>query len=123
MNALDRRHRKALKQSAQWLHPFARAIRDSDPDKSAAARLAAILCDARAGRSSCRATKDAMCAIPAPEGADAHAWQMGLLAGIHTVNLQAMRNGVDPYVHAEGEDGTDADGTGSNGEVDTNQMK
>lgn len=123
MKPLDRRHRKVLKQSAQWLHPFAKSIRESDPDKSAAARLAALLCDAKAGACSSRAAKDAICAIPVAAGADPHAWQMGLLAAIHTVNLQAGRNGIDPYVHADGEIGREADGTGSDGDVDADGTK
>ena len=80
-----------------WLHPIATSLKTTNPTRAAALRAAARLCETAPRGTTCRAAKDAMLAIPAPQDMDRDAWTSGLVGGLTGVNLHAVRLGVDPY--------------------------
>lgn len=98
-----RLHRKAMRQSAFWLHARAKEVRQgaaSDArtqSREASLRAMARLCERSASTMDCRSAKDAMLAEPMPEGMDPSGWNEGVCGGLNGVNLHAARLGVSPW--------------------------
>lgn len=80
-----------------WIHPIATSLKERNPIRSAALRAAARLCETMARTSSCRQTKNAILAIPAPDDVDPIEWSRSLGGAMVGINLHAIRLGLDPY--------------------------
>ena len=105
--ASDRRHQRALRSAAMWIHPIATKLKHEAPVRSAALRTAARTCESMSSTATCMAVKKAVLALPPADGADVEAWMSGLVGALHGINLHAVRLGVDPYRDVETQDAAD----------------